>query len=870
MGSRFTARYRPFVVAVVVSIGLAYSFAPAKAAEVAILNERNWDALAPRGKEVDAIYGDFVLRNDRVVAVVANPVRGRHANLRARDVGGGLIDLTQRMAPNDQLTLLYPAPGASLQLVECRANGARCELHPEEAASGRDVEIVLRGTPRDARAKASVEMEVVYRLADGEEGLVVTTKFRNLANRSVVVRQRDEIVCDGEFQIATDAERKVFVAHDRFWRQAYAVAPETEIVSYRPPAQGAKKTPRLCYGAPTDRIELAAGQSRSLVRRVFSAADAVAVKALVARQRGQELGEVSVAVKDSQGGVADADVVVVASGESIYGAARCDSQGNLAMALPAGEYRVETSHQSRGGATNDVVVTPGQRTSMTLQLPAAGQVKGTVVDGRGEPIPCKADFAPQDGGAAPNFGPDSAEYGVRNLVYAPDGKFRVTVRPGKYNVLVSHGPEYDAVAQDVEVVAGKETALEVRLNRTVDTRGWLSAEYHSHSSPSGDNTASQLGRVLNLVAEHLEFIPCTEHNRIDSYDEALAVLQASGRALTCSGIELTGQPLPINHQNAFPLIHRPRTQNGGGPETDVDPVVQIERLAMWDDASDKLVQSNHPNIPQMLGDRDLDGRPDGGFERMFSLMDVVEVHPLADVFSRPDRLPPRSGDVRHAMFHWLQLLNRGYRVTGVVNTDAHWNFHGSGSLRNFVRSTTDDPAKANVMDLVHASEAGRLVMTNGPFLEVTATASDGKSCGVGEDLRAADGAVKLAVRVQCPNWIDVNRVQVFVNGRAAENLNFLRGERPELYRGGVVKFDQSLDVSLASDAHLVVAVIGEGLSLGRVMGPDNGPLAPIAVANPVYVDVDGGGFQVNGDDLGLPLPVAAPPMRVSYGDHQHH
>ncbi len=58
---------------------------------------------------------------------------------------------------------------------------------------------------------------------------------------------------------------------------------------------------------------------------------------------------------------------------------------------------------------------------------------------------------------------------------------------------------------------------------------------------------------------------------------------------------------------------------------------------MWENGSDKLVQINHPNLVQMVGDRDLDGSPDGGFEKMFSFMDVIEVHPLGSIFSRPRR-----------------------------------------------------------------------------------------------------------------------------------------------------------------------------------------------------------------------------------------
>lgn len=54
-----------------------------------------------------------------------------------------------------------------------------------------------------------------------------------------------------------------------------------------------------------------------------------------------------------------------------------------------------------------------------------------------------------------------------------------------------------------------------------------------------------------------------------------------------------------------------------------------------------------------------------------------------------------------------------------------------------------------------------------------------------------------------------------------------------------------------------MATIGEGLSLGRVTGKERGKLAPVAVNNPLFVDVDGNGFQANGDDVDRPLPVVA-------------
>ena len=391
--------------------------------------------------------------------------------------------------------------------------------------------------------------------------------------------------------------------------------------------------------------------------------------------------------------------------------------------------------------------------------------------------------------------------------------------------------------------------------RTVKTDGWISTDFHSHSSPSGDNTSSQLGRVLNLLCEQVEFAPCTEHNRLSTYEPHLKHLGAERLLATCVGIELTGRPLPLNHQNAFPLIMRPNMQDNGAPLADDDPAIQIERLALWDASSDKLVQVNHPDIGWMFRDRDGNGVPDAGFAGMFGKMDVIEVHPPDGVFGRPT-VEQGGKTYNNPIFNWLQLLNQGRRIPGVVNTDAHYNFHGSGWLRNYVKSPTDDPAEVKTLDVVHAAEHGHIVMTNGPFLDVKLKASGGSGAEAipGDDLAASGGVLTLAVRVQCPNWFDVDRVQVFVNGRPSEGMNFTRQSSSAKFANGVVKFDQEIPLKLERDAHVIVAAIGEKSKLGPVMGPEHAGERPVAVSNPIFVDVDGGGYHHNGDTLGdLPM-----------------
>ncbi len=232
---------------------------------------------------------------------------------------------------------------------------------------------------------------------------------------------------------------------------------------------------------------------------------------------------------------------------------------------------------------------------------------------------------------------------MQNVVYSHDGRFTRSLEPGSYDVIISHGPEFDAVFTRVDVAASMSNHARGQADPQVLTDGWISTDFHSHSSPSGDNTSSQLGRVLNLLCEHIEFAPCTEHNRLSTYDPHLAHLGAAKRMATCVGVELTGRPLPLNHQNAFPLIMIPNTQDNGAPTPDDDPETQIERLALWDASSDKLVQVNHPDIGWMFRDRDGNRMRDSGFDGMHGKMDVIEVHPPRhDLRQTDDRLRPQA------------------------------------------------------------------------------------------------------------------------------------------------------------------------------------------------------------------------------------
>ena len=827
----------------------------ALADETARLTTDNFNQIVPAGKEVDAIYGDYFLQNEDLIAIIGDTIPGRHANLTVKNVGGALLDLSSRKNSNDQLSAFFPGAGR-YPYFDSKVTG-----------EGADRTLFVMAKADDK----GPEVTTSYQLAADPARIVIATEYHNPHQEPITVDLVDAMRADKSFEMAVEPELNLFWVYDDYWDQAYGVVPSEHEVT---PDENSVKSrrPFIRYAKEGETsVSVEPGKSYLLKRCLIPGRNMLEILAAANELSGKKLQAVKIQVKDTAGPIHRTRVELSQNG-SVYGWALTSEQGELNFSLPAGEYEAKVS--ALGRPSQNLSIKPSEKTDYTVELMRAGTVVAKIFDEKGKPIPCKVEFAGKEGTETPDFGPDTAEHAVKNLYYSHNGEFRQELGPGKYAVIISHGPEYDAIFTEIEVERGKETELTGKLIHSVETGGWISADFHSHSSPSGDNISSQMGRVLNLLCEHIEFAPCTEHATISSYTPHLQKLGVEHLMATCPGMELTGSPLPLNHQNAFPLLEKPHTQNGGGPETDANPITQIERLAMWDNGSEKLVQQNHPHLYQLLGDKDLDGKPDEGFEKVFGFMDVVEVHPPGLIFA-PQQ--PRE-DLRatpNRMHAWMQLYNLGYRITGVVNTDAHYNFHGSGPLRNYIRAK-DNPATVEILNLVHASEQGQIVMTNGPFLNFELTVDERPlkvAHEIGKEVHAPKGKVHLLITVKCPNWFDVNRVQVFVNGRPEESLNFTRKITPQYFDKDHATFYGRIPAVLAEDAHLIVATAGEGLKLGPVMGPSAGSVMPVAVTNPIFVDVDGKGFQPNGDQLGIPLPIASdhnPSLNHSHPHSHHH
>ena len=789
----------------------------------------------PTGKEADGLPGDFVLRNDRVHALVSGTQPFRRANM-TTDYGsvlqGCLYDLDLRGAGNDQLTVLRPG-GETGYL-------SRVAVVEDGLTGAAVVEAV-----RTAAMGDGLFSRHEYRLEPDWQFLLVTSTYRNESRKAVSIAPAP--TWKGLENEQTAGVVTIGDSVDPFDKRGYAVAS----------ADG---------GSMPAEMTLEPGEERTFGIRVAVGDSPLAAYGVLAAEQGST-GKVEGSVKDPDGQPAiHGSLRVSVGGEWVP--QYPDSEGRVAFRLPAGGYDIQFEDIGRETVRRKVTVGPGETTRLDLEVPAASAVQLAIRDADGNPSPGKVQFIGIDGTKTPNFGTDYRVHGGNHQYQTHDGRVTQQVPPGDYLLRVTRGPEYDLAAQRIRVKPGETVDVEVTLQRTVDTEGWISTDYHAHSTPSGDNYCSTRDRIINFAAEHIEFAPTTEHQRLYDWSSHIEALGLADRIKTVPGIELTGSG---QHFNAFPFKPDPLAQNGGAPLWHFDPRINAITLRNWgtptlesgsriDPAAnarsriglfgggpDRWVQANHPDVGSVFFDRDRDGVEDGGFVGLEELVDAAEVW-STEILNLNPRYDTRTGANR--TFGWLQMLNQGRRVWCVAVSDAHRIFgNGVGGWRTYVPSSTDTPGEIDHKEIIRNSKAGRMTITNGPFLEVTT--ADGQPIG---STVIAEGFVDLKVRVQTPNWIEIDRLQVLVNGRQPEQYNFRRKENPGMFRDGVVNFEETIRVMLQQDAHLIVVAIGEEsrIELGWGLNP-YGEMRPVAYTNPIFVDVDRNGFEANGDTLGHPL-----------------
>ncbi|TVQ87257.1 MAG: hypothetical protein EA397_18235 [Deltaproteobacteria bacterium] len=620
--------------------------------------------------------------------------------------------------------------------------------------------------------------------------------------------------------------------------------------------------------------------------------------------------------------------------------------GSFGGKLPVGRWELVVHEEGRPSSERvEIEVREDEETSVQLLAPTPGIVTFNLRDETGQPIPGKVTFMSHQGDVRrPELGDGFIAGEPAAVAFAMYGGGHVQLPDGEYTAVASRGLEYEIdVHGPFRIDANRSHHLELVVERSVDTEGWISADLHVHANASHDSGTGPEDRVMTMICEGVEFFAATDHDVITDFAPVIENLAVEQWVQSAVGVETT--TIELGHFLAFPLESDFLAEAGGARDwTGETPQEMVTGLRQQGRAAgyEPVVFVAHPRAG-ILGYFDQYGlNPYGGIagqpgevgvpliqtptlgltnpllnrENFMLEIDAMEVIGLKEAFrirtptqleldtyahfiesGDPDsevplaemlkRTPEEQQDLSDGTYtlgygrngqldDWFTLLNLGYRLTALANSDTHdMTTTEAGCPRNYIMSSTDDPGFIDDQEIADAVREHRVVASYGPFVQLQI-----EDAIIGDELVSDAETLTARVEVRAPSWMDIDGVELYENGTLIHYWE-VDGRAP--YR-----FDGTVELRPTRDAWYVAIATGseslepvftpverpiidlqevvvEALSGVPAVAnfletvppmPEVFPITPFAVTNPIWLDRAGDGFSAPGlpDWLTEPRP----------------
>lgn len=579
----------------------------------------------------------------------------------------------------------------------------------------------------------------------------------------------------------------------------------------------------------------------------------------LARARGESVGAV-------RGWVLEAGTGSPVSGVSVFAFPRGEAapfvqwetdvgddtqpDGSFGGSLPPGEWDLAVHLRGWPEGERVPVTIGGDEVSVTLSLPRTGRVEVEVEDEWGRPLPAKVSFFSPDADLRPDLGDPFIGGDPAEVRYLPEGFADIDLPPGQWTAIATRGMEYEIDSVEFDVAASGSTKLHFSLPRSVDSEGWVSADFHVHSAPSFDSGVTLENRVATMVCEGVDYFTSTDHDAVTDFAPTVDALGLEPWIGTGIGIETT--TLEIGHFIGFPVAHDFSAEQGGSYDwtgmTPADIFLALDELGIAA-GTDPVTMVAHPR-DGILGYFDQYGfspytgelstptlslpyslaHPDSQLVWDFDAIELlngkrfdflrsptqtelsafgvdpasVSAYAFAErTVAEQEALIAGTEQLGYGLEgqidDWFTMLNLGIRIPAVGNSDSHSSYSiEAGCPRNYVESPTDEPGQLDDQAIADAVKAGKSFMTYGPFLRFWI---DDPENSLGSEV-TTQGEVTLHIEVEASSWMAMDRVEIYQNGTLIDVLD----EMDE----GIVRLIADRTVTVDRDSWFVIIAMGDG------------------------------------------------------------
>jgi len=719
--------------------------------------------------------GDFVLANDRVALIIeddgASDLYDRYGG---RPVGVSLVDGGAMVQPADFNEVLF---GISTYLVETENVTVMNDGSDGEPAviraTGPLGAIDFAGSLLDAVSGGNFMGEraaVDYSLAPGAEAIEVSLIVSNPEPRMRVATR----MLIGFFQsyrmpmylpgtgFADATGTLPYVAFDDEYRGAgwaWYAQPDRDVnailttsgVGVASLGSG-RLMPCDTTTIPIGRIVIGDGLSGTL--------------AAIARIEETSMRVLTGTVTESDGTTPADDVRIhVEIDGTYYARRRVEDDGTYRIEIPAaGAARIQAYR--RGFPLTPADVPAGVDPTTDVSMPAFGEIH-VVATEDGAAVPARVQVFPSSG-APPRPPSIYAERDVTDgrlhVEFPTDGDTTVRVPAGTYRVVVSRGYEYELVDASAVVTAGATADVSAALVRSVDTTGVLCADYHIHTTRSPDSPDSGDLKISALVADGLEIAVRSDHEFIADFQPVIDELGVSAFVRGLAGEELT--TFEWGHFGVFPATLDPSAPNGSAtPWVGRRPPEVFAEVRARPEAPAFIV--NHPRSTSFAqGYFEVVGF-DATTGEVANETDWDETFDILEAFNDSSFDQNRESTVRD----WFAFLNQRRPMVVVGSSDSH-SLYGQpiGYPRTCLDLGTDNPAGLSPTLVRDATRAGHSVISGGIYMTVQAAGG----AGPGDTVSGAGASAMVHVTVRAAEWIDVNDLEVIVDGATEETIALSR------------------------------------------------------------------------------------------------
>ena len=492
-----------------------------------------------------------------------------------------------------------------------------------------------------------------------------------------------------------------------------------------------------------------------------------------------------------------------------------DERGTFEFVVPAGE--VEAWVWREGVGLEGPFAVPASGV-VSIALSPTATVRVDVLDALSRaPLPARVQLFPWTGAppaGTPGFGERELGHRRARLEFTPvDGHVDLRVAPGAYRLVVTHGWEMERHDQRLDLSAGETVDVEAALTRAFETPGLMCADYHIHTHRSVDSDDTGHAKIAALVADGLEIAIRSEHEWVSDFQPVIEDLGLESFVVGLAGEELT--TFTYGHFGVFPLDVQPSRPSAGA-------VRWFNRLAP--DVFDEI--RARPESPLLIINHPRAGGLKQGYftEAGYDNVTGLVTHPenwdesfdVVEVFNSGDFERFRDSTVAD----WFSLLSAGRRVMTVGSSDSHHITEDPvGYPRTCLWIGEDDPQRLTRDRIRDVTRSGASFVTGGIYLEAIGPSGivpGGTATGVG-------ARASIEVTLRAPSFIDVDQLEVIVNGVTTEVL-------PISESTAAVRFEDTIEIDVPASGAWVVFHASAATEPDVAYGG-----RPFAVSNPMFL-----------------------------------